>query len=157
MAFEIDASAIGKKADDYADLSRFIPREAKKRLGWIAVELKRQTQQYVGEGLFRKPTGTLMRKLNASLVSDDTIILYGGTKYTRIQDIGGPINNGLPIVPVRAKALKFSIGGVTVFAKSVKPGTIKPKHFSREGWKRTEPYAKKVLTDIRDIIQKGKA
>lgn len=184
MPFEIDASAVGRKADDYANLSRLVPGEVRKRLGWIAVELERRTKEFIGEGLFRKPTGTLLRGVKARLYSDDTIIMHGGTKYTLIHDVGGVTKPHI-IRPVHAKVLVFAVGGIAMpthirigNSKKVRsldalrpgqtaqgvaiahevhhPGSrIKAKSFSAKGWERAKPYAAKVLADIRDMIAKG--
>ena len=67
-------------------------------------------------------------------------------KYARIHELGGPAQD-MTIVPVRAKALHFFIGGKEIFCRSVfMPAfAIKPKYYIKSSMRETANRLRQII------------
>jgi phage gpG-like protein len=93
------------------------------KVNTLAVALEAKIQQKLSGGVLNARTGALARSIVATV--DDTgadisvcIGPAGDIKYAAIHEFGGTIPPH-EIVPNKAKALAFAVGGKQVFAKRV--------------------------------------
>lgn len=109
-------------------ITESVAREMLKQM--IVLSSHVATEHLSGRPGLRNITGTLRRSVLASPKVNETSDAIQGTvstdpsvPYARIQEYGGTIN--IPeIVPKRAKALHFVIGGRSVFAKRVRAHSV---------------------------------
>ena len=82
-------------------------------------------------GVLNARTGALSASIAAYVTVDSqkvraTVGSFGDVKYAAIQEAGGK-TGAHEILPVKAKALAFAVGGKTVFARKVEhPGSLIP-------------------------------
>lgn len=91
----------------------------------VNISLERIGQEMRNDAAEMAPykTGTLKRSITSKRRGSSGVAVGTDLKYARIHDQGGNIG---PIVPKKAKALRFKINGKVVFAKKVKGRHIKP-------------------------------
>jgi len=67
-------------------------------------------------------------------------------KYARIHELGGPTED-ITIVPVRAKALHFFIGGQEIFCRAVHMPAfaIKPKYYIKQSMRETAKRLTRIM------------
>lgn len=108
----------------------------KARVAATALTLRRvgehivsQTQKHKLRGqVLKRQSGTLANSLQYRFIGPSRIHVGTGVKYGAIHEYGYPrTETGRRIYPKTAKALHFYIGGVEVFAKSVKQVLFMPK------------------------------
>ncbi|HUZ33107.1 MAG TPA: HK97 gp10 family phage protein [Xanthobacteraceae bacterium] len=89
----------------------------------LAVELEAKVQQKLAGGVLNPRTGALARSI-VSMVEETatgvavTVASNGDVKYAAIHEFGGTIPPH-QIVPDKARALAFAVGGKQIFAKRV--------------------------------------
>jgi phage gpG-like protein len=142
---------------------RHLPEEATKAsMKGIAVASKRligkaAKERFTGDGPFapalrrmgRGPSGDMKRKLYAKPPEitgkgEITVRMGSGVKYWAIHEFGGKTKPHT-IRPVNGAALKFVVGGKTIFAKSVRhPGSQMPARAPLQA--AVEDHAEKLYT-----------
>jgi phage gpG-like protein len=118
--------------NDYAASLAAMPERLRQALAdkanTLATELQAKVQQKLAGTVLNARTGALARSIVATI--DDasanvsvTIASNGDVKYAAIQEFGGTIPPH-EIVPVKAKALAFILGGKQMFAARVSIPTV---------------------------------
>lgn len=92
-------------------------------IGRLVLKLQRKVQEEKLTGqVLKVQTGTLRRSINGVMLPSPGQMSAGvvstNVKYARIHEYGGTIK-AMVIEAKKARALKFSMGGKTVFAKRV--------------------------------------
>ena len=89
----------------------------------LAAELQARVQQKLSGGVLHARTGALTRSITA-MIEDQTagvsvrVTVSGDVKYAAIQEYGGTVPPR-EIVPDKARALAFAVGGKEAFAARV--------------------------------------
>jgi phage gpG-like protein len=140
-------------ADDFSDALAAMPdrlREAlTARANLLAAALQAKIQQKLSGSVLNQKSGALARSIAATIdaASAGVSVSIASTdvKYAAIQEFGGTIPPH-EILPDKAKALAFAIGGKPVFAARVNlPAVTLPER----------SYMRSSLTEMAQEIQDG--
>jgi phage gpG-like protein len=113
--------------DDYSGSLAGMPDRVRQALAskanMLAVALEAKIQQKLSGGVLNSRSGALASSIVATVDDSSTDVSVrigtsGDVKYAAIQEFGGTIPPH-EIVPDKAKALAFAVGGKQVFAKRV--------------------------------------
>ena len=116
----------------------------------LAAELEAKVQQKLAGTVLNTRTGALARSIVASIEESSgnvsvRIATSGDVKYAAIHEFGGTIPPH-QIVPDKAKALAFAVGGKQVFAARVNlPAVTMPER----------SYLRSSLAEMADAIREG--
>jgi HK97 gp10 family phage protein len=145
----ISMQVIGAKAiiDRFEKASREVKGETRKLLLDAGALIERSAKKKVSGPVLKARTGRLRRSIRARAQGTgmDAVAAVGSTvEYAAIHEFGGK-TAPRTILPRRAKALRFGVGGRTVFARSVNhPGSRIPE----------KPYMRPSLEENRAAIER---
>ena len=131
-----------------AEMPERVRAALSEKMNALAAELQAKIQQKLAGGVLNVRTGALARSIVATIEESTTgvavsIATSGDIKYAAIHEFGGVIPPH-EIVPDKAKALAFLVGGKQVFAARVNlPAVAMPER----------SYMRSSLAEMADAIR----